>query len=271
MCLANIVQKVKSGVVNIIHTVNGERVASGTGFMVEGLLVTNYHVAYSPPRDSVVVIRTIHNSPNILDGISMTNYDFLQRTKTASDERNYDYIVLDIPKLSEQKLYNFKLSNYSDLRKQIGDDIFFLGYPFEHLNLVCHSGIISSFYRSINIDIIQVDASVNPSNSGGPLIDPKTGKVIGIITRKATGLTQGFESFRSILKENIEILSKSQGGILIQGIDPTQGLIVSQNQMLNMTYELERSANVGIGYAFSVKELINDYFFDKFSENLSPI
>ncbi len=50
MCLANIVQKVKSGVVNIIHTVNGERVSSGTGFMVEGLLVTNYHVAYTPPQ-----------------------------------------------------------------------------------------------------------------------------------------------------------------------------------------------------------------------------
>ncbi len=223
------------------------------------------------PKNSVVVIRTINSSPNILDGISMTNDDFLQRTKTASDQRNYDYIVLDLPELSEQKLYNFKLSNYSDLRKQIGDDIFFLGYPFEHLNLVCHSGIISSFYRSKNIDIIQVGASVNPSNSGGLLIDPKTGKIIGIITRKATGLTQEFESFRDILKQNIEILSKSQGRIVIQNIDPTQGFIASQNQMLTMTYELERSANVGIGYAFSVKELINECFFDKFSGNLSPI
>ena len=83
MSLADIVEEVKSGVVHIIHTVNRERVSSGTGFMVEGLLVTNYHVAYTPPRDSVVVIRTINSSPNILDGISMTNYDFLQRTKTA--------------------------------------------------------------------------------------------------------------------------------------------------------------------------------------------
>lgn len=235
--------------------------------MVEGLLVTNYHVAYSPPHDSVVVIRTINNSPEVelfKEGFSITNHDFLKRTKTASDERAYDFIVLDIPELSEQKLYNFQLSEYSDLEKRIGDDIFFLGYPFEHLNLVCHSGIISSFYRSKNIDVIQVDASVNSSNSGSPLIDPKTGKVIGIITRKATGLTQGFEKLRYILKQNIEILFKSQGGIFIQNIDPTEAFIENQRQMLGMTYELERSANVGIGYAFSVKELINDCFFDKF-------
>lgn len=245
--------------------VDGNRVSSGTGFIVEGLLVTNYHVAYTPPTDCVVLIRTINNSPNILlEGISMTNHDFLKRTKTASDKEGYDYIVLDIPELSKQKLYNFELSNYSDLGKRIGDDIFFLGYPFEHLNLVCHSGIISSFYKSKNIDVIQGDASVNHSNSGGPLIDPKTGKVIGIITRKATGLTQGFEYFRSILKQNIEMLSNNEARIFIGNLDPTEAFIVSQSQMLEMTYELERSANVGIGYAFSVKELINDYFFDKF-------
>ncbi len=52
--------------------------------------------------------------------------------------------------------------------------------------------------------------------------------------------------------------------MVIGSLDFAQGMIVNQNQMLGMTYELERSGNVGIGYAFSVKELINDYFFDKF-------
>ncbi len=97
--------------------------------------------------NSVVVIIIINHSLKVelfKDGFSMTNHDLLKRTKTASDEINYDYIVLDIPELSKQKFYNFELSNYSDLGKRIGDDIFFLKYPFEHLNLVCHSGIISS-------------------------------------------------------------------------------------------------------------------------------
>ncbi|NEQ34967.1 MAG: hypothetical protein F6K40_01035 [Okeania sp. SIO3I5] len=73
----------------------------------------------------------IYNSVELSkEGFSMTNYDFLKRTKTASDKEGCDYIVLDIPELSKQKLYNFELSNYSDLGKRIGDDIFFLGYPF---------------------------------------------------------------------------------------------------------------------------------------------
>ena len=60
------------------------------------------------------------------------------------------------------------------------------------------------------------------------------------------------------------MLSNNEARIFIGNLDPTEAFIVSQSQMLGMTYELERSANVGIGYAFSVKELINDYFFDKF-------
>ncbi len=53
ICFADIVEKVKSGVVRIIHKVNGERVSSRTGFMIEGLLVTNYHVAYTPPTNTI--------------------------------------------------------------------------------------------------------------------------------------------------------------------------------------------------------------------------
>ncbi|MEB3342828.1 hypothetical protein [Okeania sp.] len=49
MSVVYILEEVKSGFVHIINTVNGERVSSETGFMVAGLLVTNYHVAYSPP------------------------------------------------------------------------------------------------------------------------------------------------------------------------------------------------------------------------------
>ena len=53
----------------------------------------------------------------------------------------------------------------------------------------------------------------------------------------------------------------------MDNFDTTQGLIASQNQMLKMIYELGISAHVGISYAFSVKELINDYFDDKSQRN----
>lgn len=269
MSLADIVKKVQSGVVHIIHTTRNaetsqlERAASGTGFIVKGYLVTNYHVIHQCPENSVVVIRTYDSQPILLDGIQLTHHDLVKRTITASDEKHYDYIVLDIHELIEKNLYNFSLASYKS--KQVGDSILFLGYPFEHLNFVCHAGIISSIYKSNNgiIDIIQVDASVNPSNSGGPLIDPETGNVIGIITRKATGLDQTFEQLRSIIRKNIDFISSSpsRGQMFIGGVDPVQGIIASQSQILQLTDHIERSANVGIGYAFSVEELMTENFY----------
>lgn len=261
MSISDIVEKVKSGVVHIVHTVDGQRAGSGTGFMVNGYLVTNYHVAYQAPRNSVVVLRTYDSDSQILlDGIQLTYTSFLSNTVTASDDRGYDYIVFDIPQLREKELYNFSLGSHQ--LKRMGDSILFLGYPLEHYNLVCHTGIISSFYKSRKVDIVQIDASVNVSNSGGPLIDPETSEVIGIITRKSTGLTQTFDELRSIIEENIKMLTQDRQSILtIGGFDPVQGIIVNQHQILSLTYEIERSANVGIGYAFSIEPLKSENIF----------
>jgi S1-C subfamily serine protease len=259
--ISDIVEEVKSGVIHIMYTVDGQRVKSGTGFMVDGYLVTNYHVAYPAPSNSVVVLRTYDSNPQIfLNEIQLTYEDFKKSSVTSSDDRGYDYAVFNLPQLKEKRLYNFSLGNPK--LKRMGDSILFLGYPLEHLNLVCHTGIISSFYKDINVDIVQIDASVNVSNSGGPLIDPDTSEVIGIITRKSTGLSQTFEQLRSIIKENIKMLTQNnQITIEVAGFNVRETTIASQYQILNLTYEIERSANVGIGYAFSIEELKNDNIF----------
>jgi S1-C subfamily serine protease len=262
--ISDIVEEVKSGVIHIVHTVDGERKASGTGFMVNGYLVTNYHVAYQAPPNSVVILRTYDsNSQDLLDGIKLSCEELSESSVAASDERGYDYSVFNLPELKEKKLYNFSLGNPE--LKRMGDSILFLGYPFEQSNLVCHTGIISSLYKDTNMDIIQIDASVNVSNSGGPLIDPNTSEVIGIITRKMTGLTQMFKKMRSLIKGNIEFLLAQNSHVTLQlaGFNPIQATIYNQSQMLLLTDEIERSANVGIGHAFSIKELKNDFFYDE--------
>lgn len=42
--------------------------------------------------------------------------------------------------------------------------------------------------------------AINPSYSGGPLFDPETGDVIGIITRSATGPTNVFAELRTAIQ-----------------------------------------------------------------------
>jgi hypothetical protein len=179
--------------------------------------------------------------------------------KAASGKNSYDFAVIDVPELRKRNLYNFSFGEPA--KKRIGETVFFLGYPLEHLNLVGHTGFISSFYKSGVVDVIQLDASVNKSNSGGPLIDPETGKVIGIITRKGTGLTELFEKLRSALISNIDLLNSAKGVAAINGIDLMEVAVASQVQILQLTHEIERAANVGIGYAFSIEQLRQEPIF----------
>jgi S1-C subfamily serine protease len=70
---------------------------------------------------------------------------------------------------------------------QVGDQVYAVGNPFG-LYSSMSAGVISGFHRtfkpqdsSVKLDnLIQIDAAVNPGNSGGPLLN-RDGQVIGIV------------------------------------------------------------------------------------------
>jgi S1-C subfamily serine protease len=74
---------------------------------------------------------------------------------------------------------------------RVGDETFVVGHP---LGLVgsMSAGVISGFDRSFTPEdsdhklqgLIQIDAAVNPGNSGGPLLN-RHGQVVGIVTALA--------------------------------------------------------------------------------------
>src|SRR5215471_14041853 len=51
-------------------------------------------------------------------------------------------------------------------------------------------------------------------------------------------------------EKNIKIAEAAARGVQISGIDPNEAFAASQRQMLLTLSEIERQANVGIGYAF---------------------
>ena len=122
----------------------------------------------------------------------------------------------------------------------------------------CHAGIISSLYESNRVSVIQINASVNSSNSGGPLFDPSNGQVIGIVTRKATGLTNMFDEMKKAVQANIKFVESGSDNVRLSGISFRASLVSQQRQMLSTLEQIERSANVGIGYAFSTEHLLEE-------------
>ncbi|HEX2696195.1 MAG TPA: trypsin-like peptidase domain-containing protein, partial [Anaerolineales bacterium] len=70
----------------------------------------------------------------------------------------------------------------------VGDEAFVVGNPFGLYGSMS-AGVISGFDRSFHPQgsertfqgLIQIDAAVNPGNSGGPLLN-RYGEVIGIVT-----------------------------------------------------------------------------------------
>ena len=110
---------------------------------------------------------------------------------------------------------------------------------------------------------MQVDASVNQGNSGGPLINIETKQVVGIVTRKHTGLTEAFDELLKSYDGNIQVLERSlaMGGMSVCGVNPMAVLILGQRQMKATAIELKRSANVGIGFAYELDKIL-EYFND---------
>ncbi len=81
---------------------------------------------------------------------------------------------------------------------RVGDDVYAVGNPFGLYGSLS-AGVISGFDRTFRAPdgeqrlegLIQIDAAVNPGNSGGPLLN-RYGEVIAIVTGIVNPVEQGF-------------------------------------------------------------------------------
>ena len=165
---------------------------SGTAFFInnEGYLITNHHV-----------IKECQNKSKISYDKKDTN------VRLIASDANLDLALLKA---------DIKNSNYIRISKNSPEKlqkIYAVGYPLGRKlsdDLKVTSGIISSLKGfNDNSNQIQIDASLNHGNSGGPIVDEKTGELVavsvaGIKTDKISGINFGIksESVLSFLKSN---------------------------------------------------------------------
>jgi S1-C subfamily serine protease len=135
--------------------------------------------------DAAEILTALH----VVDGAETITVRFADGTRaeatiTSADEEN-DIAVLQ-PDNVPAVIVPAVLGNPAAL--QIGSETFAVGNPFGLYGSLSN-GVVSGLGRSfrdpeteiVHTGLIQIDAAVNPGNSGGPLLD-RDGRVVGIVT-----------------------------------------------------------------------------------------
>ncbi|MEK6859444.1 MAG: trypsin-like peptidase domain-containing protein [Nanoarchaeota archaeon] len=172
-------------------------VAQGTGFIIssDGYVVTNAHVLY----DATAVE-------------AITSSQETKAMKLIGYNKNMDIALLKI-----NGNYNYlELEDSNNVR--VGEKVIAIGNPLG-LSFSVSEGIVSAVHREGNNNLlayIQTDASLNPGNSGGPLID-SDGKVIGINNFKLAAESIGFALESNYIKDTVNEITQKSMNISILG------------------------------------------------------
>jgi S1-C subfamily serine protease len=192
--------------------VNEVEASSGTAFFVtdQGHLITNNHVVEGCKDKSKIVYK---------------NQEY--PAKLIAKDKNLDFALLKAD-LSKNRFIELSENPPKKLQKIIA-----AGYPlgkFLSDDLKFTSGIVSSL-KGYNDDstLIQIDAALNPGNSGGPIVDENNGKLVavavaGLRKDKTEAVNFGIKSnsLRNFLNANQMKLQSKQLFSFGKNIDVSQ-------------------------------------------------
>jgi len=168
-------------------------ISSGTGFFIndQGYFVSNNHVV-----------------------------EICSEVKTKNEGQIHTASIIAVDQKNDLALgkINFSDNDYismSDVGARLGEEIIVAGFPFQQQlseSIKITKGIISSLSGPGNdYSVFQMDAAVQPGNSGGPIINNQ-GKLIGVTVAKAN--SEAFYEETGSLPENINF------GIKVEMLEP---------------------------------------------------
>jgi S1-C subfamily serine protease len=165
---AQITKKISPGVVLIKGTASSGEIL-GTGFIIssDGKIATNLHV-----------VESLKNG-----GIQLASGEKFDSFSVLAFDARKDIAIIKIPGFD---LPTVALGNSNNV--QVGEPVLAVGSPLGLQGTVT-TGVVSSLRDDPGgggFKVLQTDASVNPGNSGGPLVN-RQAEVIGIITFKIRG------------------------------------------------------------------------------------
>jgi S1-C subfamily serine protease len=143
----------------------------GTGFVLSGgsVITTNAHVVGTCSAEDLVGISSVIDEP----------------VKFASVEKDPSR---DLALLCTTKPLPFSLALKGDENPPVETEVETWGYPLRYQDSapVLSRGYVAGYTTKPGTSVkhLIINGALNPGNSGGPLIDRTTGKVIGIVVEK---------------------------------------------------------------------------------------
>ena len=174
------VDKVYSSTVVIVAYKDGKQVSTGTGFV------------YKKDNNKAYIMTNNH----VIDDADEVEVEFNDKSERIDAKILGGEVYSDIAVLSIDAKESGNVVEIGDSESlKLGDTIFTVGSPMGvNYKGTVTKGILSGKERMVEVslsssstdyymNVLQLDAAVNPGNSGGPLCDV-SGKVIGIISLK---------------------------------------------------------------------------------------
>ena len=161
-----------------VYITTGDGLGSGFFISPDGYIITNAHVV-GHNRDVGVIL---YDSRHLMDKTNPTDFP----DKDTIRNKVLFARLLKINKKRDLALLKLEGENYPWLELETdrkayttGRKVVAIGAP-KGIEWSATQGTISATRDRNGADTIQTDAAINNGNSGGPLIDLETGKVIGV-------------------------------------------------------------------------------------------
>ncbi|OGI63842.1 hypothetical protein A3A95_00130 [Candidatus Nomurabacteria bacterium RIFCSPLOWO2_01_FULL_39_18] len=187
------IKEIRSSIVAVGYSPGQNQInISGSGFCIsdDGKILTSAHVYnQTPPQFQNKMMAMVMNKQ---DPNGLEHYIWLSIFFIKKDDQT-DVALFQIENYQSTLLKKMELGDSEKV--EVGEDTYFIGFPYAAqlikdgmgITLVVNKAIVSNIKQdgvnpSHPRNFIIVDAISNPGNSGCPLIDIETNKVIGIMS-----------------------------------------------------------------------------------------
>jgi len=210
---AEIVQRIKDATVLVLVRA-GRSMGSGSGFVFQAdgddlLIATNHHVVYphlqGPEETATPQLARIHPVVTVIfrSGRGKDVEQSVPATVVASDrDGNRDLAILRVKKVRNPPI-PIELADQAAPTETM--PVLIYGFPFGNIDrmlensakknpsITINKGSVSSLRTDEfgRLTYVQIDGSLNPGNSGGPVVDEQ-GKLVGVAVAQISNTTIGF-------------------------------------------------------------------------------